>query len=111
SWRRRGPRSGGTRGSGGGVFWRLTSVALRAPSVSRQKEKAELSTLLRLGTFYFALTGKTSEPDGRAPNASMRTSAPVKAEKGYNQESASNSSVLLDTVSGARTSRLLERIS
>src|SRR2546428_1400162 len=43
---------------GGGVFWRLTSVALRAPSVSRQKEKAELSTLLRLGTFYFALTGR-----------------------------------------------------
>jgi len=55
--------------------------------------------------------GKTSEPDGRAPNASMRTSAPVKAEKGYNQESASNSSVVLDTVSGARTSRLLERTS
>src|SRR5205807_9433923 len=43
-------------GRGRRRFWRLTSVALRAPSVSRQKEKAELSTLLRLGTFYFALT-------------------------------------------------------
>src|SRR5207249_8275715 len=47
-----------TRGRGGVVFWRLTSVALRAPSVSRQKGEAELSTLLRTGTFYFALTGR-----------------------------------------------------
>src|SRR5439155_11671176 len=51
-----GPGPAGHGVGGGGVFWRLTSVALRAPSVSRPKERAELSTLLRLGTFYFALT-------------------------------------------------------
>src|SRR5205807_1865123 len=51
-----GPGPAGHGVGGGGVFGRLTSVALRAPSVSRPKEKAELSTLLRLGTFYFALT-------------------------------------------------------
>jgi hypothetical protein len=35
------------------AIFALTSVALRAPSVSA---KAELLTLLRIGTFYFALT-------------------------------------------------------
>jgi hypothetical protein len=34
-------------------FWRLTPVALRAPSVSRQKEKS--------GTFYFALTERIGQ--------------------------------------------------
>jgi len=37
-------------------FGGLTPVALRAPSVS--PPKPELSTLLRTGTFYFALTEK-----------------------------------------------------
>ena len=38
----------------------LTPVALRAPSVSAPP-KPELSTLLRTGTFYFALTSVASE--------------------------------------------------
>jgi hypothetical protein len=37
------------------VWGALTPVALRAPSVSAP-QKPELSTLLRTGTFYFALT-------------------------------------------------------
>jgi len=37
----------------------LTPVALRAPSVSAPK--AELSTLLKTGTFYFALTDVRQE--------------------------------------------------
>ena len=36
----------------------LTSVALRAPSVSA---KADISILQRLGHFYFALTRKTNK--------------------------------------------------
>ena len=39
-------------------FGGLTPVALRAPSVS--PPKPELSTLLRTGTFYFALTAQAN---------------------------------------------------
>ena len=41
----------------------LTAVALRAPSVSAPEE---LSTLLKTGTFYFALTGVSGQDDGIA---------------------------------------------
>jgi len=39
----------------------LTPVALRAPSVSAPEE---LSTLLKTGTFYFALTAGQARPGG-----------------------------------------------
>jgi hypothetical protein len=46
------------------AIFALTSVALRAPSVSA---KAELLTLLRIGTFYFALTAPSGGVRVRAP--------------------------------------------